>query len=157
MNNSINDQKSTEYRVLARKYRPQNFSDLIGQDTLVKTLENALKQGRLAHAFILTGVRGVGKTTTARIIAKGLNCIGTDGLSGPTINPCGVCSNCCSITDDRHVDVIEMDAANIILFAVLLLFFRYGFGVGLRSTSVFLFLLKISSKLSPADEVVCFF
>ena len=112
MNNSINDQKSTEYRVLARTYRPQTFSDLIGQDTLVKTLGNALKQGRLAHAFILTGVRGVGKTTTARIIAKGLNCIGTDGLSGPTINPCGVCSNCCSITDDRHVDVIEMDAAS---------------------------------------------
>ena len=112
MNKSINDQKSTEYRVLARKYRPQTFSDLIGQDTLVKTLENALKQGRLAHAFILTGVRGVGKTTTARIIAKGLNCIGTDGLSGPTTNPCGVCSNCFSITDDRHVDVIEMDAAS---------------------------------------------
>ena len=112
MNNSINDQKSTEYRVLARTYRPQTFSDLIGQDTLVKTLGNALKQGRLAHAFILTGVRGVGKTTTARIIAKGLNCIGTDGLSGPTINPCGVCSNCSSITDDRHVDVIEMDAAS---------------------------------------------
>ena len=83
MNNSINDKKPTEYRVLARTYRPQTFSDLIGQDTLVKTLGNALKQGRLAHAFILTGVRGVGKTTTARIIAKGLNCIGTDGLSGP--------------------------------------------------------------------------
>ena len=77
MNNSINDKKPTEYRVLARTYRPQTFSDLIGQDTLVKTLGNALKQGRLAHAFILTGVRGVGKTTTARIIAKGLNCIGT--------------------------------------------------------------------------------
>ena len=83
-----------EYRVLARKYRPQNFKDLIGQDVLVRTLSNAFSQGRLAHAFILTGVRGVGKTTTARIIAKGINCIGADGKGGATIDPCGVCANC---------------------------------------------------------------
>ena len=76
-----------EYRVLARKYRPQNFKDLIGQDVLVRTLSNAFSQGRLAHAFILTGVRGVGKTTTARIIAKGINCIGADGKGGATIDP----------------------------------------------------------------------
>ena len=86
-----------EYRVLARKYRPQNFKDLIGQDVLVRTLSNAFSQGRLAHAFILTGVRGVGKTTTARIIAKGINCIGADGKGGATIDPCGVCANCSGI------------------------------------------------------------
>ena len=100
------------YRVLARTYRPQTLDDLIGQDSLVRTLRNALDQGRLAHAFVLTGVRGVGKTTTARIIAKGLNCLGTDGTGGPTINPCGTCSNCQAIANDRHVDVIEMDAAS---------------------------------------------
>ena len=101
-----------EYRVLARKYRPQNFTDLIGQDVLVRTLSNAFSQSRLAHAFILTGVRGVGKTTTARIIAKGINCIGADGKSSATIDPCGVCANCTAIMEDRHVDVIEMDAAS---------------------------------------------
>ena len=101
-----------EYRVLARKYRPQNFKDLIGQDVLVRTLSNAFSQGRLAHAFILTGVRGVGKTTTARIIAKGINCIGADGKGGATIDPCGVCANCTAIMEDRHVDVMEMDAAS---------------------------------------------
>jgi DNA polymerase-3 subunit gamma/tau len=111
----MNDSAATEgadYRVLARKYRPQSFEDLIGQEALVRTLSNALDQGRLAHAFVLTGVRGVGKTTTARIIAKGLNCIGADGTGGPTVNPCGVCDNCRSITEDRHVDVLEMDAAS---------------------------------------------
>ena len=112
MNKNSNDLSAQEYRVLARKYRPQTFSDLIGQETLVKTLANALQYGRLAHAFVLTGVRGIGKTTTARIIAKGLNCVGEDGQGGPTINPCGMCSNCLSITEDRHVDVLEMDAAS---------------------------------------------
>ena len=112
MNKNSNDPSAQEYRVLARKYRPQTFSDLIGQETLVKTLANALQHGRLAHAFVLTGVRGIGKTTTARIIAKGLNCVGEDAQCGPTINPCGVCSNCLSITEDRHVDVLEMDAAS---------------------------------------------
>jgi DNA polymerase-3 subunit gamma/tau len=101
-----------EYRVLARKYRPTNFDDLIGQEALVRTLSNAIRSGRIAHAFLLTGIRGIGKTTTARIIARALNCIGEDGQGGPTISPCGVCSNCKMISDDRHVDVLEMDAAS---------------------------------------------
>ncbi len=101
-----------EYRVLARKYRPTNFDDLIGQDVLVQTLSNAIKTGRIAHAFLLTGIRGVGKTTTARIIARALNCIGPDGQGGPTISPCGVCPNCKMIAEDRHVDILEMDAAS---------------------------------------------
>ncbi len=101
-----------EYRVLARKYRPTNFDDLIGQDVLVRTLGNAIQSGRIAHAFLLTGIRGVGKTTTARIIARALNCIGKDGSGGATIKPCGVCSNCKMIGEDRHVDVLEMDAAS---------------------------------------------
>ncbi|MDX1922585.1 MAG: DNA polymerase III subunit gamma/tau [Alphaproteobacteria bacterium] len=100
------------YRVLARKYRPTNFDELIGQDILVRTLTNAIESGRLAQAYMLTGVRGVGKTTTARIIARSLNCIGADGKGGPTIKPCGVCANCEAITQDRHVDVLEMDAAS---------------------------------------------
>jgi len=103
---------SGDYRVLARKYRPVTFSGLIGQDVLVRTLTNAFNSGRLAHAFILTGVRGVGKTTTARIIARALNCIGPDGDGEPTTEPCGVCSNCTAIAADRHVDVLEMDAAS---------------------------------------------
>ncbi len=100
------------YRVLARKYRPADFATLIGQDAMVRTLRNALESGRLAHAFMLTGVRGVGKTTTARIIAKALNCIGPDGKGGPTMDPCGVCEHCVAIAEDRHVDVQEMDAAS---------------------------------------------
>ncbi|WP_417319992.1 DNA polymerase III subunit gamma/tau [Emcibacter sp.] len=103
---------TTEYRVLARKYRPTNFDELIGQEAMVRTLSNAIETGRLAHAFILTGVRGVGKTTTARIIAKALNCIGPDGNGGPTISPCGNCENCKAIAESRHVDVMEMDAAS---------------------------------------------
>ena len=99
------------YRVLARKYRPQTFDDVIGQEALVRTLTNAIHMDRVAHAFILTGVRGVGKTTTARIIARALNCTGADGLGGATPNPCGVCPSCVSIAADRNVDVIEMDAA----------------------------------------------
>ena len=79
---------------------------------MVRTLSNAIATGRIAHAFMLTGVRGVGKTTTARIIARALNCIGKDGKGGPTVDPCGVCENCVGITEDRHVDVIEMDAAS---------------------------------------------
>tara|TARA_B100001939_G_scaffold348110_1_gene372741 strand:- start:4440 stop:6266 length:1827 start_codon:yes stop_codon:yes gene_type:complete len=102
----------THYRVLARKYRPTNFDELIGQEAMVRTLSNAIETGRLAHAFILTGVRGVGKTTTARIIAKALNCTGPDGQGGPTITPCGVCENCKAIAESRHVDVMEMDAAS---------------------------------------------
>jgi DNA polymerase III subunit gamma/tau len=102
----------TPYRVLARKYRPQNFADLIGQEALVKTLRNAFAQGRVHHAFMLTGVRGVGKTTTARIIARALNCIGPDGKGGPTPEPCGVCAECRAILADRHPDVQELDAAS---------------------------------------------
>ncbi|WP_244457307.1 DNA polymerase III subunit gamma/tau [Roseomonas fluvialis] len=100
------------YRVLARKYRPTHFDDLIGQDALVRTLRNAFAQGRVHHAFLLTGVRGVGKTTTARIIARALNCIGVDGKGGPTADPCGVCAECRAILADRHPDVTEMDAAS---------------------------------------------
>jgi DNA polymerase III subunit gamma/tau len=103
---------TTPYRVLARKYRPQNFAELIGQDAMVQTLGNAIKRDRLAHAFLMTGVRGVGKTSTARLIAKALNCIGPDGQGGPTINPCGVCEPCIAIAEGRHIDVIEMDAAS---------------------------------------------
>ncbi len=100
------------YRVLARKYRPQTFSELIGQDAMVQTLGNAIKRDRLAHAFLMTGVRGVGKTSTARLIAKALNCIGPDGEGGPTIDPCGACEPCRAIAEGRHIDVIEMDAAS---------------------------------------------
>src|SRR5713101_443853 len=100
------------YRVLARKYRPVDFTTLIGQEAMVRTLRNAIATGRIAHAFMLTGVRGVGKTTTARIIARALNCVGLDGKGGPTVSPCGECVHCRSIAEDRHVDVIEMDAAS---------------------------------------------
>ena len=100
------------YRVLARKYRPATFDDLIGQEAMVRTLRNAFAAGRVAHAFMLTGVRGVGKTTTARIIARAMNCIGPDGTGGPTADPCGICANCIGILADRHPDVIEMDAAS---------------------------------------------
>ena len=103
---------STPYRVLARKYRPQTFSELIGQDAMVTTLANAIERGRIAHAFLLTGVRGVGKTSTARLVAKALNCVGPDGQGGATINPCGQCEQCRAIAEGRHIDVIEMDAAS---------------------------------------------
>ncbi len=104
--------EESAYRVLARKYRPQTFDDLIGQDAMVRTLRNAFDAGRIAHAFMLTGVRGIGKTTTARIIARGLNCIGPDGNGGPTISPCGTCEHCTAIAESRSVDVLEMDAAS---------------------------------------------
>ncbi len=100
------------YRVLARKYRPTTFGQLIGQDALVRTLTNAINSGRIAQGYMLTGVRGVGKTTTARLIARALNCIGVDGKGGPTPEPCGVCVHCKAIAEDRHVDVLEMDAAS---------------------------------------------
>jgi DNA polymerase III subunit gamma/tau len=97
------------YQVLARKYRPRTFADLIGQEAMVRTLRNAFAAGRIAHAFMLTGVRGVGKTSTARIIAKGLNCV---AASAPTVEPCGACEACVAIAEGRHVDVLEMDAAS---------------------------------------------
>jgi DNA polymerase III subunit gamma/tau len=104
--------KAAAYRVLARKYRPTTFDDLIGQEALVRTLRNAFAMNRIAHAFMLTGVRGVGKTTTARILARALNCTGPDGQGGATPDPCGVCENCIAILADRHPDVVEMDAAS---------------------------------------------
>ena len=103
---------STSYQVLARKYRPETFADLRGQDAMVRTLKNAFEADRIAHAFILTGIRGTGKTTTARIIAKGLNCVGPDGNGQATIEPCGECDQCTAIIAGRHVDVLEMDAAS---------------------------------------------
>ena len=106
----IEDNK--QYIALARKYRPQKFEDLLGQDALVQTLTNAIKNNRLHHAYILTGIRGVGKTTTARLIARALNCTGPEGENGPTIHPCGECENCRAIASGRHVDVIELDAAS---------------------------------------------
>lgn len=104
--------EETKYRVLARKYRPQGFKDLIGQDALVRTISNAIAQNKLAQAYILTGIRGVGKTSSARIIARAFNCVGPDGKGGMTPNPCGVCKHCQDIANDCHVDVIEMDAAS---------------------------------------------
>ena len=105
--------KAEAYRVLARKYRPQDFTGLIGQEALVRTLKNAFATGRIAHAFMLTGVRGVGKTTTARIIARALNCVGPDGArKEPTIQPCGVCEPCVAIAESRHMDVLELDGAS---------------------------------------------
>ena len=105
-------ERAQPYRVLARKYRPQSFDELIGQDAMVRTLANAIGRDRLAHAFLLTGVRGVGKTSTARLVAKALNCVGADGKGGPTIEPCGRCEPCVAIAEGRHIDVIEMDAAS---------------------------------------------
>ena len=116
MDQPVTDKPSTdsaaEYQVLARKYRPTTFGQLVGQDALVRTLTNAITSGRLAHGYMLTGVRGVGKTTTARLIARALNCVGVDGKGGPTPTPCGTCVHCTAISEDRHVDVLEMDAAS---------------------------------------------
>ncbi|MDJ0684079.1 MAG: DNA polymerase III subunit gamma/tau [Alphaproteobacteria bacterium] len=109
---SSSESSSGPYRVLARKYRPNDFQTLIGQEALVRILTNAIESGRIAQAFMLTGVRGVGKTTTARIIAKALNCTGPDGTGGPTPTPCGLCDNCRAIAEDRHLDVLELDAAS---------------------------------------------
>ncbi|MCF8483852.1 MAG: DNA polymerase III subunit gamma/tau [Rhodobacteraceae bacterium] len=108
----MSDTQEKAYQVLARKYRPETFVDLVGQDAMVRTLKNAFAADRIAQAFIMTGIRGTGKTTTARIIAKGLNCVGPDGTGGPTTEPCGKCDQCVSIMEGRHVDVMEMDAAS---------------------------------------------
>ncbi|MEL6959941.1 MAG: DNA polymerase III subunit gamma/tau [Pseudomonadota bacterium] len=108
----MTESDTQQYQVLARKYRPETFADLVGQDAMVRTLKNAFAADRIAQAFIMTGIRGTGKTTTARIIAKGMNCIGPDGTGGPTTEPCGVCEHCVAIMEGRHVDVMEMDAAS---------------------------------------------
>ena len=108
----MTDQTNPTYQVLARKYRPETFADLVGQDAMVRTLKNAFEADRIAQAFIMTGIRGTGKTTTARIIAKGMNCIGPDEEGKPTTEPCGQCEHCVAITEGRHVDVMEMDAAS---------------------------------------------
>ena len=108
----MSDTPSPAYQVLARKYRPETFADLVGQDAMVRTLKNAFAADRIAQAFIMTGIRGTGKTTTARIIAKGMNCVGPDGTGGPTTDPCGQCEHCVAIMEGRHVDVMEMDAAS---------------------------------------------
>ncbi|NHZ95821.1 DNA polymerase III subunit gamma/tau [Massilia sp. CCM 8734] len=100
------------YQVLARKYRPKNFDTLVGQEHVVRALTHALQTGRLHHAYLFTGTRGVGKTTLSRILAKSLNCIGPDGNGGITANPCGVCDACTAIDAGRFVDYIEMDAAS---------------------------------------------
>lgn len=112
MSDTALQEKKSPYLVLARKYRPSRLADLKGQEALVRTLSNAIKTSRIAHAFLLTGIRGIGKTTTARIIARALNCIGPDGSGEPTISPCGVCHHCIAISQDRHPDVLEMDAAS---------------------------------------------
>ena len=108
----MSDTPDSGYQVLARKYRPETFADLVGQTAMVRTLKNAFEADRIAQAFIMTGIRGTGKTTTARIIAKGMNCIGPDGNGGPTTEPCGQCEHCVAIMEGRHVDVMEMDAAS---------------------------------------------
>ncbi|MCR8724800.1 DNA polymerase III subunit gamma/tau [Frigidibacter sp. ROC022] len=108
----MSDPDAKPYQVLARKYRPETFADLVGQDAMVRTLKNAFAADRIAQAFIMTGIRGTGKTTTARIIAKGMNCVGPDGTGGPTTEPCGQCEHCKAIMEGRHVDVMEMDAAS---------------------------------------------
>ena len=112
MSDTSQESDGAVYQVLARKYRPETFADLVGQEAMVRTLKNAFEADRIAQAFVMTGIRGIGKTTTARIIAKGMNCIGVDGSGGPTVEPCGECEHCVAIAEGRHVDVMEMDAAS---------------------------------------------
>ena len=100
------------YVVLARKYRPRTFEQMVGQDHVVRALTHALEQGRLHHAYLFTGTRGIGKTTVSRILAKSLNCTGPDGQGGITARPCGVCTACTEIDGDRFIDYIELDAAS---------------------------------------------
>ncbi len=102
----------TSFRPSALKYRPQNLDELVGQEVLVKSLQNSIDQDRLAHAYVFTGVRGVGKTSTARLLARGLNCLGVDGNGGPTSSPCGVCRSCVDILSEKSMDVLEVDAAS---------------------------------------------
>ncbi len=141
----MSDQPETRYQVLARKYRPETFADLVGQEAMVRTLKNAFAASRIAQAFIMTGIRGTGKTTTARIIAKGLNCIGPNGQGSPTTEPCGICEHCVAIMEGRHVDVMEMDAAsrtgNFSIF-----FPSVSLSLSFRTSSISLSFHKFSCK-----------
>ena len=112
VNKNKNNVTDSIHRVLARKYRPLNFTKLVGQNNLIKTLSGSIERGRLAHAYILTGVRGVGKTSTARIIAKLFNCTNPEKSSEIAINPCGVCDSCLGIAEGKNIDVLEIDAAS---------------------------------------------
>ena len=112
VNENKNNLTDSIHRVLARKYRPLNFTKLVGQNNLIKTLSGSIERGRLAHAYILTGVRGVGKTSTARIIAKLFNCTNPEKSSEIAINPCGVCDSCLGIAEGKNIDVLEIDAAS---------------------------------------------
>ena len=112
VNENKNNVTDSTHRVLARKYRPLNFTKLVGQKNLIKTLSGSIERGRLAHAYILTGVRGVGKTSTARIIAKLFNCTNPEKSSEIVINPCGVCDSCLGIAEGKNIDVLEIDAAS---------------------------------------------
>ncbi len=112
VNENKNNVTDSIHRVLARKYRPLNFTKLVGQNNLIKTLSGSIERGRLAHAYILTGVRGVGKTSTARIIAKLFNCTNPEKSSEIVINPCGVCDSCLGIAEGKNIDVLEIDAAS---------------------------------------------
>lgn len=112
VNKNKNNVTDSIHRVLARKYRPLNFTKLVGQNNLIKTLSGSIERGRLAHAYILTGVRGVGKTSTARIIAKLFNCTNPEKSSEIAINPCGVCDSCSGIAEGKNIDVLEIDAAS---------------------------------------------
>ena len=110
---SFGNDLAVSYLVLARKYRPQSFEDLVGQEHVAKTLANAIALGRVAHAFLFTGVRGVGKTTSARLLAKCLNCLGADGkATGPTATPCQTCAACTEIAQGTDMDVQEIDGAS---------------------------------------------
>ena len=112
VNENKNNVTDSIHRVLARKYRPLNFTKLVGQNNLIKTLSGSIERGRLAHAYILTGVRGVGKTSTARIIAKLFNCTNPEKSSEIAFNPCGVCDSCLEIAEGKNIDVLEIDAAS---------------------------------------------
>ena len=112
VNEDKNNVTDSIHRVLARKYRPLNFTKLVGQNNLIKTLSGSIERGRVAHAYILTGVRGVGKTSTARIIAKLFNCTNPEKSSEIAINPCGLCDSCLGIAEGKNIDVLEIDAAS---------------------------------------------
>ena len=148
MSNTTNQ----SYQVLARKYRPETFADLVGQDAMVRTLKNAFAADRIAQAFIMTGIRGTGKTTTARIIAKGMNCIGPDRKGGPTTDPCGVCEHCSAIIEGRHIDVMEMDAASRTGVDDIREIYEAGWRLGLKAVALYRDGSKASQPLSTSQS-----